>query len=301
MKNRVFIAGLVSLSFLLFGCDFIDAPYTVPGPNGCTVAIPDFTPRTTPVRKVLVEEFTGHRCGNCPRGAETIANLEATYGEQVIGIAHHTFNLPQFTEPLPNDTSTNPELHYLYDFRTQESLEIDVKFGINTAGVPTGFVNRRDFGTGVVMAYTSWTSRVGTALAAAPQMDIQLKAYWTPADSSVCVFYFVEALENLTGNYKIVLYLTESNIIKWQKDYNVVPNDIEFYNHKHIMRKAINGVNGTSVTSNTSMADGDSFIDGYSTTIDPGNWDVNNLHIVGFVYNADTDEVIQAEQIDLIP
>ena len=132
MKNRVLITGLVSLTLLLFGCDYVDAPYTVAGPNGCTVTQPDFTPRAAPVRKVLVEEFTGHRCGNCPRGAETITNLQNTNGEQVIGIAHHTYNLPQFTEPLANDTIANPELHYLYDFRTQESLDIDEKFGINT-------------------------------------------------------------------------------------------------------------------------------------------------------------------------
>lgn len=301
MKNRVLITGLVSLTLLLFGCDYVDAPYTVAGPNGCTVTQPDFTPRAAPVRKVLVEEFTGHRCGNCPRGAETITNLQNTNGEQVIGIAHHTYNLPQFTEPLANDTIANPELHYLYDFRTQESLDIDEKFGINTAGVPTGFVNRRNFGAGVILAYTAWNSRVTTALSAAPQMDIQLKAYWSAADSSICVFYFVEALENLTGNYKIALYITESDIIKWQKDYNETPNDIEFYNHKHIMRKAVNGVNGTPVTTNTNWNDGDSYIDGYSTTIDPGRLNVNNLHIVGFVYNSDNDEVIQAEEIKLIP
>ncbi len=297
------ITGLVSMALFMFGCDYIDAPYTVPGPNGCTQATPTFTPRTSPVRKVLVEEFTGHRCGNCPRGAETIATLQGTYGQQVVAIAHHTFNLPQFTEPLANDTITNPELHYLYDFRTQESKVIDEDYGVNTMGVPTGFVNRRDFGSGVVMAYTSWPSRVATALSAPQQMDIQMVAYWTPADSNICVFYFVEVLENMTGNFKIALYLTEDSIIKWQKDYNVIPNDIEFYEHKHIMRKAINGVYGTSVTTNTSVMDGETFIEGYSTKIDPSKFNINHLHVVAFVYDDNnlTKEVIQAEEIKLIP
>lgn len=295
------IAAMVIVATMFFGCDYIEFPYTVPGPNGCTVVQPDFTPRTSPVRKVLVEEFTGHRCGNCPRGAETITNLIGTYGEQVIGIAHHTYNLPQFTEPLPNDTTTNPELHYLYDFRTQESLTIDEKFGVNIIGVPTGFVNRRNFGSGVVMAYTSWTSRVSTALSAPPQMDIQLKSFYNAADSSVCVYYFVEALENVTGNFKIAMYITEDSIVKWQKDYNVIPNDIEFYVHNHIMRKAINGTNGTAITTNTSLVDGESFIDGYSTKLNLNLLDLNHLHIVAFVYNADNDEIIQAEEIKLIP
>lgn len=301
INRKILIGALFLVSTLFMGCDYIEFPYTIPGPNGCTVAQPDFTPRTSPVRKVLVEEFTGHRCGNCPRGAETITNLISTYGEQVIGIAHHTYNLPQFTEPLPNDTVTNPELHYLYDFRTQEALSIDVKFNVNTIGVPTGLVNRRNFGSGPVMAYTSWPSRVATALSAAPQMDIQLKAFYSPADSNLCVYYFVEVLENISGNFKIALYLTEDSIVKWQKDYNEVPNDIEFYVHNHIMRKAINGVNGTTVTTNTDLTDGESFIDGYSTQLNLNVLDPDHLHIIAFVYNADTDEIIQAEEIKMIP
>lgn len=301
MKNTI-IATLSITALLTFsGCDYIDAPYTVEGPNGCTVTQPDFTPRTNPKRKVLVEEFTGHRCGNCPRGAETIATMEGTYGEQVIAIAHHTYNIDYFTAPLPADTNLNPEQHYLYDFRSQESLQIDNKYGVASIGVPTGLVNRRDFGSGYVMSYTSWNSRVATALADAPVMDIQLKAYWTPGENTVCAFYFVEVLQNTSGNFKLALYITESDIVQWQKDYNASPNDIELYHHKHIMRKAINGVNGTSLTSVTSLTDGETFTDGYAVVIDPAKWDVNNLHIIGFVYNDDTDEIIQAEEVKLIP
>jgi len=296
MNRKILVAFLLINCFVFYGCDFIDN-YTIKGPNGCSTPQPDFTPRATPVRKVLVEEFTGHRCGNCPRGAETITNLINTHGEQVIAIAHHTFNLPQFTEPLANDTVSNPGLYYLYDFRSQESLDIDVKFGVNTMGVPTGFVNRRNFGSGVVMAYTAWTSRVNTALSAAPQMDLQLKSFYYPADSSLCVYYYTEILENMTGNYKVAMYITEDSIIRWQKDYDATPENIQYYNHKHVMRKAINGVSGTVLTTNSTLTDGESFIDGYSTELDLNVYNLDHLHIVAFVYNADTDEIIQAEEI----
>lgn len=303
MKNKTVFTLLTGVLFMCFGCDYIEFPYTVPGPNGCTVATPTFTPRTSPVKKVLVEDVTGHRCGNCPRAAETIAQMITTYGNQIVPMGLHSSLSGSFTEVESSDTLVNPSLKYIYDFRTTVATDIDGYFGISTQGLPNGMVNRKDFGAGPVIGYTTWSSKVATVLATPQEMDIQIKNFWnTTGDSTLCSFYFVEALSNLTGNYKICMFLTEDSIVKWQKDYLGFPStDIELYLHEHVLRGSLNGSWGTAVNTSTSITDGDSFIDGYSMAINPTNWDINHLYVVAFVYNATTYEVVQAESQKVIP
>lgn len=302
MKNKIGIGIFIGLMLTFFGCDYVDQPYTVPGPNGCTVAEPTFTPRTSPVRKVLVEDVTGHQCGNCPRAAEAITTLIATYGEQVVPIGLHSTLSGTFTNIKSTDTLVNPSLKYIYDFRTTVATDIDAYFGVSTVGLPNGMVNRKDYGGGKVLGYSTWSSHVATELAIPQEMDIQMKCFWNPTDSSLCSFYFVEALTNLNANYKICLFLIEDSIIKWQKDYLASPStDLEFYVHKHVLRGSLNGTWGTSVNSTSTITNGESFIDGYSIQINPANWDINHLYVVAFVYNATTYEVIQAEEIKMIP
>lgn len=301
MKNKLTVGIIFSLVIILSGCDYVDPPYTVPGPNGCTVTEPTFTPRTSPVKKVLVEDVTGHRCGNCPRAAETIETLVSTYGEQIIALGLHSDLSGSFTEVLSSDTNINPTLKFSYDFRTVTATEIDEHFGVSTAGLPNGMVNRKNYGGSVVAGYTTWSSHVASELALPQQVDIQLKNFWTPADSSICSFYFVEALANLNANYKICMFLMEDSIVNWQKDYLASPTDIPAYLHRHVLRGSLNGTWGTSVNSNTAILDGEQFIQGYSIQIDPSAWNINHLYIVAFVYDAATFEVIQAEETKVLP
>ena len=300
MKNKITTGILIGLMIIFYGCDYIDQPYTVPGPNGCTVATPVFTPRTSPVKKVLVEDITGHKCGNCPRASETIAQLITTYGDQVVALGLHS-TLASFTSLNSLDTTINPQKKFTYDFRTIEATDIDGYFGVSTIGLPNGMVNRKSFGGTVVVGYTTWSSHVSTELALPQDMDIQLQNFWNASDSSLCSFYFVEALNNLNANYKICMFVMEDSMVHWQEDYNVAGNEIEFYTHRHVLRGSLNGSWGTAVNTNATITDGDSFIDGYSIKIDPGKWNVNQLYVVAFVYDAATYEVIQAEEVKMIP
>lgn len=302
MKNKITAAILIGLIIIFYGCDYVEQPYTIPGPNGCTVATPVFTPRTSPVKKVLVEDVTGHKCGNCPRAAEAIAQLVVTYGDQVVALGLHSTLSLSFTSTNSTDTIINPSQKYTYDFTTTVATDVDQQFGVSTVGLPNGMVNRKDFGGGPVVGYSTWSSHVATELATPQQVDIQLKNFWNASDSSLCSFYFVEALTALSANYKICMFVMEDDMIHWQKDYIASPStDLEFFIHKHVLRGSLNGSWGTAVNTTATIADGDSFIDGYSIKVNPASWNINNLYVVAFVYNDATYEVIQAEEVKMIP
>ncbi len=304
MKSKIAFGVFIGLMFVFYGCDYIEAPYATDGPQGCTGSTPVFTANPSPVRKVLIEDVTGHRCGNCPRAAETIASIMASYPDQVVALGLHSSLSGSFTDILPNDTITNPSLKYIYDFRNTPSTEIDNQFGVSSIGLPGGMVNRKDFGGGPVVSYTNWSTYTASVLASPPDIDLQLQNFWnTNNDSSLCSYFYARALNSLSGDYKICLFLTEDSIVKWQKDYLASPStDLQFYVHHHVLRSSITGTTwGVPLNSTTNIASGETFIEGYSTKIDPSLWNLDHLYVVAFVYNATTLEVVQAEELKMLP
>jgi len=296
MKNKIHYI-FICLSILFFSsCDYVNQTYTVPGPNGCTSPEPDFTPRTSPERKVLVEDFTGHKCGNCPMGHVALNNLKNTYGEQVIGIAIHSEK-----SNLTTPTAANPENKFVYDFRTQAALGIDEQFGIYSIGIPNGLVNRKNFGSSVIVPPAQWNARVTDVLSTPIQMDIQINNFWDPANNSICSYAFIEAKENLSSNYKMVMLITESNIIQWQKYYANTPEEIPDYIHNHVLRTSITSIWGVPVANGEPINSGDTEIQGYSISTVGTDWNINYLYVVAFVYDVATYEVIQVEEVKVIP
>lgn len=292
MKKWIYIG--IFLSFLVLGCDIVDAPYVQMGPNGCSVSAPTFTPRANPQKKVLIEEFTGHRCGNCPKAAQEITNIINAKGEQVVAIAYHSSLSGYFTSPLSSGTK------YTNDYRTELSKELDQKFGVSTAGLPNGLVNRRVVEGSNIVSLTKWNNTVTNFLAEEQSVDIQVKTFYDVNDSSLCSFAYVQILKPLTGDLRLVMVLTEDSIISWQKDYTLPDEDIEFYNHKHMLRAGITTVWGKALNGGEAVTQGKEFIEGYSIKIDLSKWNPQHLHVVAYVYDYTTNEVLQAEEVKIV-
>lgn len=286
------------LTFLLaaiiyYSCDYIESPYIEVGVNGCTIAEPTFTPRTNPVRKILIEDFTGHRCGNCPRAAEKLLDIYNNNPDRIIAVAIHSELSGYFTAPLGATGK------YSYDFRTELGKSIDQKFGISSVGIPNGMVNRKKNNNTVVIPYTQWENQVNELLSIPPDMDIQIKNYFNPNDSTLCSYVYVQALSNISGSFKVVCYLIENDFINWQKDYNYPGEDIENYQHDHILRTQLSTTWGT-LLADGSVSAGQTFVNGYSIKFNMEQWNPDNCYVIAFVYNENTDEVIQVEQEKVI-
>jgi len=60
MKNILFIA--FAFSIVITSCDVLEGPFDEQVNNNIDT--------TKPLRKILLEDYTGHTCGNCPCAAE---------------------------------------------------------------------------------------------------------------------------------------------------------------------------------------------------------------------------------------
>ena len=307
-KIKYIIATLFGiLLFNITSCDIIEGPYLIDN-NTNPVDTNTF------VKKVLIEDFTGHRCPNCPAAAEELVSLQDFYGDRVIGIAIHPSS-PAFSTPSPLTASS-----YTYDFRTQFGDDIDNIFEITTVGLPRGMVNRTGFDTQHQLGKDEWSSIVQTELEKAPIFGITLSSNVSNGNGTVSIT--AEALTNINldkkekiEDYNIVICLTEKNIVQWQKDNTA--GDIEDYEHNHVLRTMINTTFGESI--GNSFVDGDIWEKDYSiditnlentnenyslNTLFMGNgnckeWNEDNMEIVVYIYNTSNYEIVQVEEIHL--
>ncbi|MGB0916116.1 MAG: Omp28 family outer membrane lipoprotein [Flavobacteriales bacterium] len=244
-------------------------------------------------RNVLIEDYTGHTCGNCPRAAEVLHDLELTYGSRIIPLAVHVgfFAETQGSAPAPYST----------DFRTPAGNEWNSEFGNSAQGLPNGMINRRQEGGGYVQSYTAWTAQVANILEEEPDASIGLDLTYEEATRTVNVDVDVTAFNDLnSGPYNLILCLTEDSIIDWQKDYDpaLADENLEDYVHMHALRTNFNGTWGDQIGTG-SIGAGTVISNTYSLVLDDA-WDHHHCNVVAFIYQTGNKEVVQADYRHII-
>ncbi|MBK6640702.1 MAG: Omp28 family outer membrane lipoprotein [Bacteroidetes bacterium] len=259
-------------------CDEVEAPYK----EDIIVVGGD--------RKVLVEDYTGHKCGNCPRAAKALHDLKDVYGDRLIIMTVHAGG---FATVFPPSAP-----YYTYDFRTPEGTELDSDFGISAIGNPNGMVNRRQVNGNYVLSSTSWLGEISNVLgdASPAPVKIEIENTFDVTSRTLQTEINSEFVNSLGGAHKLCVFLVEDSIINWQKDYDASPEDIPDYVHRDVLRTSMNGTYGDAIA-NTSAGTIDT--KNYSKTLD-ATWNENNMKVISFVYNEVTKEIIQVEEHEVI-
>jgi len=280
------ILGLALLGFM--ACDKITEPFeekTFFDSLLCGNLSETFdTNKTDYVQNVLIEDFTGQTCGNCPGAAVEAANIKKDYPEQVIITAVHAGD---FAEPF------NAGPKFREDYRTEAGEEYNVYFGINIKGNPNGVINREKRSGDQVISIPNWRSVAESMLSRSPEVGMQAIAVLDTAENSLCVSVLVKALKNITEQKALTIYLLEDSIVGDQKNYaapNGDPNypvaDIDNYVHQHMLRDNINGTWGET-WSTEAIASGAYKIFNYTYVLPAGNkWRKNHLEIVAYTYES---------------
>jgi len=288
--NRILIvvfAAFLSLTALTTSCDKVDEPYMNTGGGGHV---------GDTVRKVLLEDYTGHLCVNCPAAHKVIEGLQLVYPKRIVPVVIHT---GFFARPIAAP--------YDYDFRTADGDAIATEFGAITAPLPKGVVNRINKGGYLInpAAYATAVSLVLDSLPEMPDIFIEIDPSFNSNDSTISVDVKMTSLVNMPdGKYNLSVVIVESEIVEAQK--NTTPEinngkDILDYNHKDVLRGAINTSWGEEFA-NAALSPNQTFTKSYSNYKIGSDWNPDNLKIVAFVYYADGPNdkvVIQVDEVHL--
>ena len=283
MKKHI---TLLYLILTISACEKIEAPYILNGDN-----------YINPDKKILIEDFTGHLCPNCPDAARELEAIHDIYGEQIIGLAIHVSS--SFGRPYPSSEAPL----FQYDFRTKWGDEWDDFYDISSSGLPKGMVNRTGYPDNHKLAKDQWIGNVANELQKEVDFHITIKG----DTNSIKISTTIE--NDIVNNYNLVVCLTENNIINWQKDNS---ENIENYEHNHILRSIIydNQIsNQNELTKgemienffNINLLELEQFNIDYSINAElgngnSGNWNKDNMAIVAYIYNTFTKEIVQVEE-----
>jgi hypothetical protein len=275
----------LALAVLIFsvGCDEIEPPY---GNTGS-----DPLPNDSVVRKVLVEDFTGHRCQACPLAHREASRLHTLFGDRLVVVALHA---DFWALPSPAGASS-----YTYDFRNPVATQVATDFSVIGQPFPKGMVNRMiNPGTGStwVMDWGSWEDRISEWLALPADAGITMTSSYTSATKSITASITVKALNNLSQDCELAVYFIEDEIINWQKDQTASPADVQNYEHNHVLRGSLNGTYGENIGT---LQAGESLTRTYSGTLTPADANPDKVKLVAILSNAVTKEIIQVEEVSL--
>ena len=297
------LLGVVLAIFVtVTSCDIVTEPYNNGGAGPGEEEYNDtvYNDTTLTKRRILLEEFTGHKCPNCPSGADIAEQLIADNPDDFVSVAIH--NSGAFSEVDIHD----PDHPYPSDFETETGEKLRIKYQF--ASFPGGMLNRSDINGSPKVNYLKWTQEVNALLAnqayMAPRFKLKLENVYNskPGERSLRVRYHAKCLQNVTGNIAIVGYVLESHIIAPQVDNRQSNSYVADYEHNHVLRVGFPG-DGSGKTLFTNPTPGDiteviSENDEISIALND-DWKPENMHVVVFLYNSDTGEILQIEETNL--
>jgi len=281
-RSIIALAAGFAAIICISSCDKLDAPYAVKKTGGDTTE--------GPVRKVLLEDYTGHKCVNCPDAAMTAHTIEAANEGRLIIIAVHA---GFFATPAATGDFTA-------DYRTPAGTEWNDDFGIN--GWPAGLINRTPYeGTTVLYDYGQWGNAINAQLAIPQEANILIENDYNSSTRELTATVSTKFIALLEGTYAVTVCITEDSLSSPQKnnDSLVGPVPIIYdYIFMDMLRTNMNGTWGEELTASVDSAL--TYTKTYSVTLDAA-WTAKNCHVVAFVSNTETKEVIQAEKEPVLP
>ncbi len=273
----VLIAGIFT------ACDKIEPPYTTQ--NGGGGGEPEEL-----VQKVLLEDYTGHKCVNCPAAAKLAGDLKEVYGNQLIIMAVHAgfFARP---EGPPFDL----------DLRTAIGDQWDAYY--NVIGNPQGLVNRKIYNGAALVPPAGWGEKVQDIITnSTPQASISLETTFNTDNRKLDVAVNSKFLRDFSEQYYLQLVLVEDSIRGAQSNNNSSVGDtpiIEDYYHRHVLRQDINGLNGEAVNGGEGIVANQVYTHTYSLTLNAA-YKAQHCAVIAFLYRIADNEILQVEEKHIV-
>lgn len=259
----LFVAPLLATAFA--SCDEYEGDYRLSHYQEVTVK-----------KNILIEDFTGQRCSNCPKAADEITTLQTAYGkDRVIAVSIHGGSLSVHEKNssigLANDLGVEYHNHW------------------GLQAWPKGCIDR----TSGIVDYEKWNSFVSSRIGVMPKVDLAVETIALDGDS-LSMKIAVKGDEAATG--KLQVWITESNIVAGQ----IMPADMgggfnSSYVHNHVLRASVSDPYGDAM----SVGEGETVTKEYgykfpdfTQLANKTPWNTQNLSVVVFFYN-DADGVMQ--------
>lgn len=227
-------------------------------------------------RKVLIEEYTGMKCPNCPKGANIIDSLKLIFGANIISVSIHSGVYAQ------------PSGIFITDFRTEAGTAYNSYFGVEA--FPTGIVNRNLYNDKLKLDISEWNGAVIPQIINESPLGIDITYNWNESIRNLSVNVEISIFKEINEELNLQVWLVEDSIIAPQVDGKNIVKD---YVHNSVFRSALNGVWGeelNGISKNSVLAKSLN----YQL---PSYFVYKNCNIVAFVYKTKDKSILQVNEL----
>ena len=286
-KSFILLSLVTAINFI--GCDKIKDPIekknTAVGSNFITKS----NALVSNFKKVLLEDYTGHTCGNCPAAAIKADSLAAAYTSSLVVIAVHAGFFAKVKANYPTSYTTT----------VGNDWDGSSGFGISAVGNPNGMVNRKDYaGNGLIQKESKWPTTVKLGLEDPFIVKLDVTTNYDPSVRALNTNVKAIFKTNYPNSIKLSVVLTEDEIIGAQTDYTKIPDLVPDYKYQHMLRDAINGSWG-DILKTAPIVINDSAKVVYPNFALNSSFNDNNISVIVFAYDALTKEVLQVEKVKI--
>lgn len=185
------------------------------------------------LRNVLIEEFTGVSCPNCPAGHDIINGIKnSANGNQLVAVGLYKTGLT-LTAPV----AENGTVHTEDDFRTKESNDIDTKYYSGGAGtLPSAGFDRANIGTTKLLDRAQWVSTFNSRALVPSPVKLEATSTYNDADSTLKVKITATFTTEVNHNVYLTAGIVQDSIVDYQEKGTLI---IPEYLHNHVFRGLI--------------------------------------------------------------
>lgn len=257
MKLHHIILGMAMAAGCLTACDEVDSDKRFIGP-----VVPEAR------KNVLIEDFTGQKCVNCPSAADMAASLQQLYGaEHVVAVSIHGGSLSR-------DEATDK-----FGLANATSKAYNEHWGVSQW--PSGMIDR----TGGLQGPDKWAAAVLTRIIQQPAAELNIaNIAYDAASKTLNLDVSVTANESVTGRLQV--WLTESGVVQQQYMPDGTKNNQ--YVHNHVLRASVNDPYGDPLTLAANATDTKHYtytLPDVSALKNNTPWNTQNMSVVVFFYN----------------
>lgn len=278
MKTKIIASALLLLGFgawVWTACDKIPEDETRIASD-----LPEWQGKT-----VVLEDFTGVGCTNCPDAAEIAHGLQTLMGDKLIVVELHG-QTETVTESL-----VAPQAEGDADLRNLAAAAYSAYWKV--AGLPCGLINRKQ-AQGEVLSRARWR---GTAIGVYGEVPVAtIEATATLSGSTITVEAkgsFPQAYQE-DGEIRVLTMILEDGFSVTQ----VVHGEKQpGYIHNHVLRHVIDDAWGVKVLDAKPAANS---MYNYTGTVSvESNWNKANLSVAVLLCNNETKEILNAAKVKL--
>lgn len=244
-------------------------------------------------KAILLEEFTGAHCGNCPMGSYMVDSMLDKY-PSLIAVSLHSY--------------TSPDAMFF--------PQVDTIGTAYAAGAPLGGIDRiynTTFGY-VAIYHNAWDAAIQARLALQPQLNVSLASSWNAVTRNISATITTDILTNLAnGDYRFNLYIVEDSVTGTGFGYDQINfydaqvgnpffgmgNPIVGFVHRHVVRAILPATWGMPGVIPAAPLSGQSFSFPLNYTL-PAGINEDHVSLVAFVskYSANhqADEALNTIQ-----